>query len=117
GRVFESAAQLNDYIRQLNASGGIGGVPLPLVSPDAKFNDTFSSVDLRVSKVFHVGGARSLEGIVECFNVFNVTNILGVSTKNYSGYANVLARDDGDPTHPGFLTSSSFGKAVNTAGG
>jgi hypothetical protein len=117
GRMFTTAAQLNDYLRQLNASGGVRGVPLPLVSPDARFNDKFSSLDLRLSKLFHLGGARSLEAIVEVFNLFNVTNILGVSTRNYSGYSNVLARDDSDPTHPGFLTSSSFGKAVTTAGG
>jgi hypothetical protein len=55
--------------------------------------------------------------MVEVFNLFNVTNVLGISTRNYSGYANVLARDSQDPTSPGFLTSSSFGQAVTTAGG
>jgi hypothetical protein len=55
--------------------------------------------------------------MAEVFNLFNITNILGVSYRNYSGYANVLARDSQDPSSPGFLTSSSFGKAVNTAGG
>jgi len=55
--------------------------------------------------------------MVECFNVFNATNILGVSNRNYSGYANVLVRDAEDPGDPGYLRSSSFGKAVTTAGG
>ena len=50
----------------------------------------------------------SLEAIVECFNVFNVTNILGVIAQNYSGYANVLVRDSSDPADPGFLRSSSL---------
>ncbi len=117
GRVFATAAELNDYLRGLNASGGIGGVPLPLVSDEARFSDHFSSFDLRVSKVFGVGGARSLEALVEVFNLFIVTNLLGVSTRNYSGYGSALARDSDDPGSPGFLTSSSFGKAVNTAGG
>jgi hypothetical protein len=116
GRVFETAAELNAYLRGLNASGGIDGTLLPLVSDSARFSDSFSSFDLRVSKAFHFG-PRSLEALVEVFNLFNVTNILGVSTRNYSGYANVLARDSDDPSSPGYLRSSSFGQAVTTAGG
>jgi Carboxypeptidase regulatory-like domain/TonB dependent receptor len=117
GRRFETAAELNEYLRGLNASGGIDGLLLPLVSDEAEFSDSFRSFDLRVSKVFPVGGHRSLEAIVEVFNLFNITNILGVSTRNYAGYANVLARDSQDSSSPGYLTSSSFGKAVTTAGG
>jgi hypothetical protein len=58
-----------------------------------------------------------VEPIVEVFNLFNVTNILGASVKNYSGYANVLVRDAAEPIDPGYLRSSSFGEAINTAGG
>jgi hypothetical protein len=117
GRVFHTGAELNAYLRELNSAGGIDGVLLPLVSNNARFSDSFRSFDLRVSKSFAVGARASIEAILECFNVFNVTNILGVSTRNYSGYSNVLARDSQDPASPGFLTSSSFGQAVNTAGG
>jgi hypothetical protein len=117
GRVFKTASELNAYISSLNASGGIDGVPLPLVREDARFNDSFDSLDLRLSRRFAVTSSLSLEAIVECFNVFNVTNILGVSKTNYSGFANVLARDSSDPSDPGFLRSSSFGSALTTAGG
>jgi len=116
-RRFETAAELNDYLRGLNASGGIDGTLLPLVSEGAKFSDSFSALDLRVSKAFATGGNRTLEAIVEVFNLFNVTNVLGLSTTNYSGYANVLARDSEDPASPGYLASSTFGKPVTTAGG
>ena len=58
-----------------------------------------------------------LEGIVEVFNLFNITNVLGVSNVNYSGFANALVRDSSNPASPGFLRSSSFGQAVTTAGG
>ena len=51
------------------------------------------------------------------FNVFNVTNILGTSTVNYSGFANGLVRDSNDPSNPGYLRSSAFGMPVSTAGG
>jgi hypothetical protein len=117
GRQFHSGAELNEYLRGLNASGGIDGVLLPLVRDDARFSDSFRSLDLRLSRAFALGGSRSLEAIAEVFNLFNITNVLGVSSRNYSGYANVLARDAQDPASPGFLTSSSFGQAVTTAGG
>jgi outer membrane receptor protein involved in Fe transport len=115
-RQFKDAGELNAYIQDLNAKGGINGVPLPTVSNSAKFSDTFNSVDLRVSRPFNVGKNTRIEPIVEVFNVFNVTNILGVSNLNYSGYSNVLVRDGAAGT-PGFLTSSAFGKPVTTAGG
>ncbi len=50
------------------------------------------------------------------FNVFNVTNILGTSTVNYSGFANALVRDSNDPRNPGYLRASQFGTPVSTAG-
>jgi hypothetical protein len=117
GRRFDTGAELNDYLRGLNAAGGIDGVLLPLVSDDAEFSDDFSSLDVRFSKVFELANGRTLEAIVEVFNLFNTTNILGVSTRNYSGYSNVLVRDSEDPSDPGYLTSSSFGRPVTTAGG
>ena len=117
GREFHTGADLNAYLRQLNAAGGIEGVPLPLVRDDVRFNDSFDSLDLRVSRSFALAARLRLEAIVECFNVFNVTNILGVSKSNYSGYANVLVRDSSEPADPGFLRSSSFGQALTTAGG
>jgi Carboxypeptidase regulatory-like domain len=73
--------------------------------------------DLRLSRSFALSRKARLEAILECFNVLNVTNILGVSKSNYSGYANVLARDSSDPADPGFLRSSSFGQPLTTAGG
>jgi outer membrane receptor protein involved in Fe transport len=117
GRQFTSAADLNAYLRGLNASGGVDGAPLPLVSESARFNDGFNALDLRVSRPFQVGARTRIEPVLELFNVFNVTNILGTTNVNYSGFNNVLVRDDDNPASPGFLTSSSFGRAVNTAGG
>ena len=117
GRMFHNARELNEFISELNAAGGFGGEALPLVSEDARFNDSFSSFDLRVSKVFKIGERVKVEPIVEAFNLFNVTNVLGFSKSNYSGFSNVLVRDSNDPTSAGFLRSSSFGQPVTTAGG
>jgi hypothetical protein len=116
-RRFTTGAELNAYLTGLNAAGGVNGEPLPLVRDDARFNDSFNSLDLRLSRSFRLGARTSLEAIVECFNVFNVTNILGVSKSNYSGFTNVLLRDSSDPAEAGYLRSSSFGRALTTAGG
>jgi hypothetical protein len=128
-RQFHTGAELNAALSQINAAGGslcpnpdpsTGFKPrvlLPLVRDELKFGDTFSSLDLRVSKVFRIGERWTVEPIAEVFNVFNVTNVLGVSNVNYSGFGNVLVRDSNDPGSPGFLRSSSFGQPVTTAGG
>ena len=116
GRVFTSAADLNRALADINASGGINGVPLPLVGDSAQFSDSFNSLDARISRPFNLGHIR-LEPMLEIFNVFNVTNILGVSVRNYSGFSNVLVRDSNNPDTPGFLRSSAFGQPVTSAGG
>jgi hypothetical protein len=116
GRLFKSAAELNAAIAALNSGGGVGGQLLPRVSTGARFNDSFNSADVRVSRPFTVWQIR-VEPILEVFNVFNVTNILGISNRNYSGFANVLVRDSNSPRDPGYLTSSAFGRPVTTAGG
>jgi hypothetical protein len=128
-RQFHTGAELNAALSQINAAGGsrcpnpdpnTGFRPrvlLPLVRDDLRLGDNFSSLDLRVSKVFKLGERMTLEPIVEVFNLFNVTNVLGVSNVNYSGFSNVLVPDSNDPASPGFGRSSSFGQAVTTAGG
>ncbi|HYP53744.1 MAG TPA: carboxypeptidase-like regulatory domain-containing protein [Pyrinomonadaceae bacterium] len=84
---------------------------------DARFNDSFNSFDLRVARPVRLGERVTVEPLVEVFNLFNVTNVLGVSNVNYSGFSNVLVRDSQDASSPGFLRSSSFGRPVTTAGG
>ncbi len=117
-RIFKTGAELNTFIQQLNAAGGVPGVgPLPLVRDNARFSDSFNSFDLRISRPIRLGERVRIEPIVEVFNLFNVTNILGISNVNYSGFSNVLVRDSNDPTSAGFLRSSSFGNPVTTAGG
>lgn len=128
-RQFQTGAELNAALTQINAAGGslcpnpdpsTGFKPrvlVPLVQDDLKLGDNFSSLDLRVSRVFKIGERWTIEPIAEVFNLFNVTNVLGVSNVNYSGLSNVLVRDSNDPASPGFLRSSSFGQPVTTAGG
>jgi hypothetical protein len=128
-RQFHTGTELNAVLRQINAAGGprcpnpdpSAGFkstdPLPLVRDDLRFGDNFSSLDLRVSRVFKLGERFTIEPIAEVFNLFNVTNVLGVSNVNYSGFNNVLVRDLEGSRDPGFFQSSSFGQPVSTAGG
>jgi len=104
GRLFKNAAELNAFIAQVNAGGGVNGQPLPLAPANAQFNDEFSSLDVRLAKIFTFGERFRLEPIVEIFNIFNTTNILGISNTNYSGFGNVLG-------------SQNFGQQVTSAGG
>jgi hypothetical protein len=108
GRQFRTAAELNAAITNINAQGG----QLPLVSPNARFSDTFNSFDLRLSREFHLTERFSLQAFGEVFNLFNKTNILGVNNSNYSGFFNKLIPDANNPA-----LSSSFGQPVTTAGG
>jgi len=117
GRQFTDASELNAFITQLNASGGIEGTRLPLVSEDARFGDSFRSLDIRVSRPIALGTRVRVEPMLELFNLFNTANILGTTNVNYSGFANVLVRDSDNPSSPGYLRSSSFGQPVTTAGG
>ncbi len=103
GRLFKTATELNAFLTQVNASRP-ASQQLPLAPADARFNDRFSSLDVRFSKTFRFTDRIRLEPIVEVFNLFNTTNILGISNTNFSGFGNVL----GTPT---------FGRAVTTAGG
>ena len=66
GAQFKTAAELNACLTQLNAAGGIDGVPLPLVGDDARFNDSFNSFDLRLSRRFALRRSVRVEPIVEC---------------------------------------------------
>ena len=117
GRLFHTGSELNTFIKTVNTGGGVAGQPLPLVRDNVSFNDSFSSFDLRVSKVFRIGEQVRIEPLAEVFNLFNVTNVLGFSKSNYSGFANVLVRDSNDSSNAGFLRSSSFGQPITTAGG
>jgi outer membrane receptor protein involved in Fe transport len=115
GRQFHTGAELNAFLTQLNTAGDLNGglgVPFPMVSPNARFNDTFNSFDLRLSREFHLGERFTLQGIGEVFNLFNKTNILGSGNANYSGFFNVLVPDNTNPN-----VSSAFGRPTSTAGG
>lgn len=103
GRLFKNAAELNAFLTSYNAARPANR-RLPLAPANARFNDDFSSLDLRLSKVFAFRENFRFEPVAEVFNLFNTTNILGVSNTNYSGFGNVLG-------------TAIFGQPLTTAGG
>ena len=118
GREFKTAQQLNAFIAATNTAGGVfdpsagTNVLLPQVGPHARFNDSFNALDFRLDRTISFGDRYSVDLLGEAFNIFNVTNILGVSNLNYSGFANTLSPDRNNPNF-----SSSFGTPVSVAGG
>jgi hypothetical protein len=42
--------------------------------------DTLTMVDLRASKVFRLGGTRSVEALVDVYNLFNANTVLNANT-------------------------------------
>ncbi|HKZ02288.1 MAG TPA: TonB-dependent receptor, partial [Pyrinomonadaceae bacterium] len=103
-RLFQTGAEFNAFLSEINAAGGVGGQALPLVDDSLRFGDGFSSFDLRLAKTFRIGERVRIQPLAEVFNLFNVTNVLGFSKSNYSGFGNTLG-------------SPNFGKPVTTAGG
>jgi len=124
GREISDGAALNAAITAYNAlpaclpNGNTAGpVPcnkgatLPLVNPRLKFGDDFNSFDMALSRTFHFNERHSLEFRTDMFNLFNVTNILGVTNRNYSGFANTIDA----PPAPG-QKFGNFNQPLDTAG-
>jgi carboxypeptidase family protein/TonB-dependent receptor-like protein len=116
GRTFGTGSELNAFISQFNTGRPLAS-QLPLVPDNVKLGDSFQSLDLRLTKTFRFNEHFNIQGIAEVFNLFNVTNIRGVNNVNFSGFQNTLLRDSANIADPGFLRSSRFGSAIQTAGG
>jgi Carboxypeptidase regulatory-like domain len=67
----------------------------PFDERNAFRQDGRETLDMRVSKIFKLGGTARLETLVEAFNVFNHTNFTGFNSRKY------------------ITTSSSFDAAAN----
>ena len=115
-RTFHTGSELNAFINAFNAGRPLAS-QLPLVRDDLDLGDSFQSLDVRLTKTFRFSENFNIQGIAEVFNLFNVTNIRGVNNVNFSGFQNTLLRDSTDTGDPGFLRSSRFGSAIQTAGG
>ena len=98
GRLFKTAGDLNAYLRDLNCARRRRRRADAACEPRRAVQRS-----VRQPRPAHRAAVRH-QGLgedradVEIFNVFNVTNFLGYSKKNYSGFANALVRDSDDPS-------------------
>ena len=116
GRLFKTAADLNRALTALNAGGGVERRSCCRSCATTRASTTASTRSTCACRGRSRCGRSAIEPMVEVFNLFNVTNILGVERANYSGFSNVLVRDSDDPRDPGYLRSSSFGRAGHDGG-
>lgn len=54
-------------------------VTVPLIPPNTYFEPRRTLVDLRLSKIFSVGGSRNLRANFDIYNVFNAAHAIGVN--------------------------------------
>ena len=91
------------------------GLIRPLViAPDFRFGDNFQSHDVRFSKDIRFKERFTLQGLVEVFNVFNISNLTGYSTGlDVANFTNPAVAGDLGITLP---SSFRFGRPSGRAG-
>ncbi len=116
GREIQTVGDLNAAIRAFNVlplcgagtvpcnPGGVTVTEVTALPADTTFGDSFSSLDLRLTKTFALTERHRAQLIAEVFNLFNITNIRGTERSNYSGFNNTI-------------TSAQFNTPFRTAGG
>jgi hypothetical protein len=53
------------------------------------FEDRLQQVDLRLSRVFSLGGSRRLRGNFDVYNLLNASNVLNMNTTYGASWTNV----------------------------
>ncbi|MEO8505629.1 MAG: TonB-dependent receptor [Acidobacteriota bacterium] len=91
--------------QSITASGAVANAPTDRINPDGSVtqrnlgrkDNVFNSLDLRVSRPFHVG-AFQLEPILEVFNLFNSANFRRPEVTNLIfNFDGTVQSGDGDP--------------------
>ena len=86
GRQFTSAARAERLHPRHSTPAAASTASGCRWSPEsARFNDTFNSLDLRLSRPFSARADADRSRWSELFNLFNVTNILGTTTAQLLG--------------------------------
>lgn len=118
------SAELFQLVNQYNANIAkpSNGLIRPLViAPDFRFGDAFHSQDLRFSKEIRFKERYAIQGLVEVFNVFNVSNLTGYSTGlDVANFTNPTTPGDLSITLPSTFRfgrpSARAGQAFGTGG-
>ena len=64
-------------------------VTVELIPPRSMFEERLQQVDLRISRVFRLGGARRLRGNFDVYNLLNASNVLNMNTTYGPTWTNV----------------------------
>ena len=123
GREVRNSNQLNAVIDRWNAlpacppSNGTcnEGGALAHVPGNVNYFSPFSSLDLRLRKVFSLREGVSLHLIGEGFNLFNQVNVRGTSNANFAG-RNISIASASSFQQPNPVQANFF-QPVSTAGG
>lgn len=65
--------------RNLSA-GAAATATVPLIVPQTMFEDRRKQLDLRVTRIFSMGGTRKLEATVDVYNVLNASDVIQSNT-------------------------------------
>jgi len=107
-RELRTGADVNRAIDAFNSNSALvlaHGGPIAHVDPNVKLTNSYFTVALRVSKRWMLGETKHLEIGTDIFNLFNHTNVRGLSGANSSGLQNNIE-------------SPNFGRPLGiTAGG
>ena len=93
--VVPNASIVPSLGRNLSACPtNIGGactanVTVELIPPRTMFEERLQQVDLRISRVFRLGGSRRLRGNFDVYNLFNASNVLNMNTTYGPTWTNV----------------------------
>ncbi len=92
GRDINGDGFVSDFVPGTSRNQGHRGLDLNLVNAwraasnlapvteDSIASTKFTSLDLRASKGFNLGGSRDIELVAQLFNVLNVANFSGIQT-------------------------------------
>jgi hypothetical protein len=125
GRAIDSVDQLNALIRNYNQAFAGKLNPrnqrLPYLfeyGPGLRFNDSYISQDLQVSKVFRIRERARIEATAQVFNVFNISNLVGAAglpSSPFTGTLTTIAAASDGSAPSGFRLGSDGG-LLTTAG-
>ena len=92
--VVPNAAIAPSLGRNLSACPAATGactanVTVELIPPRSMFEERLQQVDLRISRVFGLGGSRRVRGNFDVYNLLNASNVLNMNTTYGSTWTNV----------------------------
>ena len=119
GRDISSVDQLNDLVRRYNQSTAgklnVRNQRMPYLfeyGPGVKFNDSYISQDVQVSKVFKIREKLKIEGTAQIFNLFNISNLVGAAglpSSPFNGTLTTIASAADGSAPSGFRLGSDGG--------